>query len=98
MCVNGLVLRLHVTLNVEHETVNVKLCKFILCCVKQCKCKTNTFTLIYATMWNNVRKCGFYLEREEGFHNSFVIGQPNGPLQKKKTHQNICGLGAPPLL
>lgn len=28
------------------------------------------------------KKCGFYLERG-GFHNVFVIDQPNGPLQRK---------------
>jgi len=34
--------------------VSVKLCKSILCHVKQYKCKTNTPIWFYATMYNNV--------------------------------------------
>jgi len=44
-CIIFIYICVSLSVNVEYEMCksSVKSCKFILCCVKQCKCKKNKF-------------------------------------------------------
>jgi hypothetical protein len=59
------------------------------------RCKQIKYYLFYLSIGlqpKQCKKCEFYLGRGR-FHNLLVMGQPNGPLQQQKNHQNICALG-----
>ncbi len=72
---NGLGFTLHAS--VQHDMCS---CKFILCHVKQCKCK-----YIYMILCDHAKKFKNYLRRGE-FHKFLVIGQPNNKMAHcKKT-------------
>jgi hypothetical protein len=71
---------LHVNVNVEHVSANVKLCKSNLCYVRQHMCQTNTLIWFYVAI--------FLLGEGENFIMFLLIGQPNKTLEKNKTKQN----------
>ncbi len=86
MCKCLISIYIHVSVNAEHVSVNVKLCKSILCYVKQHKCQTNTLTWFYVTI--------FLLGEGVNFIMFLLIGQPNETLEKK-TKQNKTSKHAP---
>ncbi len=79
MCKYLISIYIHVNVNAEHVSVNVKLCKSNLCYVKQHKCQTNTLIWFYVAI--------FLLGGRGGFHNVFVDRPTKWDIKKKQKNK-----------